>query len=140
MSVLKNTQHDLLNSAPGDWDCRHPFSLKFGPWRRRHQYLQRTWVLCNSGVLFKERTWSHSSSHSINFIIAQIGKKEQEVHRTPVHRCSPKYRIKSITLGANALDQSCSADTAVGFAPTGSSKKTAKQEQLSLPASREKAS
>ena len=51
--------------APGDWDCRQPFSLKLCLWGRRHQYAQRTWVLCSSAVLFNERTGSSFSACSI---------------------------------------------------------------------------
>ena len=60
-SLAQRSQHDLLNSAPGDWDCRQPFSLKLCLWG----YSQRTWVLCSSGVLFNERTGSSFSACSI---------------------------------------------------------------------------
>ena len=63
-SVSKKTQHDLLNSAPGLWDCRRPEMLKNNPWDLRHQFFPRTQEPCKSGVLFKKRTGSNYSACS----------------------------------------------------------------------------
>ena len=47
-------------------------------------------------------------------------------------------RLKFVALDMDALDRSCSAETAVSFVATGSPVKPAKKEQTSLPASLEK--
>ena len=61
--------------------------------------------------------------HRTNLIITQIGKLEQGATESlstgALH--GSQDRIKSITLDIDTLDRSCSAETAVGFAPTGSS-------------------
>ena len=78
--------------------------------------------------------------HRINFIIAQIGQQELGAteRQSTIALQSLQDRITSITLDKDALDRRCSAETAVGFVQTGSLEKSAKKEQPSLPASREK--
>ena len=123
-------------------DCRRPYMLK-----RWSVGSQTSVFTANLGTLQHCRSTQGAYQvelerlqHRINFIIAQIGQQELGAteRQSTIALQSLQDRIQSITLDKDALDRRCSAETAVGFAQTGSPEKSAKKEQPSLPASREK--